>query len=175
VWPETHIQPEVRNSRIFEVCGTLGDRPKTPRFIEMLPQRRYRFIAMVHDGLAVAPATPLPPASGHLVGREDMLETLRACLHRALRGQRQLVFVTGKPGIGETTLGDACQPQATADVPVLRLAHGQCLEGDGGKKAYYPMLEALGLSRGSTREPTLCRNVRTDAHLRLHQRCTETL
>jgi predicted ATPase len=79
-----------------------------------------------------------------------VLETLRACLHRALHGQRQLVLVTGEPGIGKTALVDAFQQQATADVPVLRLARGQCLEGYGGMEAYYPMLEALGeLWRGA--------------------------
>ena len=55
-----------------------------------------------------------------------------------------------KPGIGKTALVDAFQQQATADVPGLRLARGQCLEGYGGMEAYYPMLEALGqLCRGA--------------------------
>ena len=52
-WPETHVQPEVLKSRIFEIRGVLGDRPKTPRFIETLPRRGYRFIqsgkALVHS------------------------------------------------------------------------------------------------------------------------------
>src|SRR5262245_9974284 len=144
VWPETYIKPEVLKSRIFEIRSALGDRPKTPRFIETLPRRGYRFIATVHDSPAAAPAVPPSPVYGHLVGREGVLETLRACLHRTLRGQRQLVFVTGEPGIGKTTLVDAFQQQATVDVPVLRLARGQCLEGYGGTEAYYPMLEALG-------------------------------
>jgi DNA-binding winged helix-turn-helix (wHTH) protein/predicted ATPase len=149
VWPETYVQPEVLKSRIFEVRSALGDRPKTPRFIETLPRRGYRFIATVHEDLTAAHAAPAPLASGHLVGREGVLETVRACLHRALRGQRQLVFVTGEPGIGKTALVDAFQQQATADVSGLRIARGQCLEGYGGMEAYYPMLEALGeLCRG---------------------------
>ena len=150
VWPETHVQPEVLKSRIFEIRSALGDRPKTPRFIETLPRRGYRFIAPVHDRPAVASAAPVPPAHGHLVGRAGMLETLRACLHQAMQGQRQLVFVTGEPGIGKTALVDAFQQQAMAEVPGLRLARGQCLEGYGGMEAYYPMLEALGaLWRGA--------------------------
>jgi DNA-binding winged helix-turn-helix (wHTH) protein len=150
VWPETHVQPEVLKSRIFEVRSALGDRPKTPRFIETLPRRGYRFIATVHDGPAAAPAIPLPSAYGHLVGRARALGALRECLHRTLHGQRQMVFLTGEPGIGETALVDAFQQQVTADVPGLRLARGQCLEGYGGMEAYYPMLEALGqLWRGA--------------------------
>jgi predicted ATPase/DNA-binding winged helix-turn-helix (wHTH) protein len=150
VWPETYVKPEALKMRIFEIRSALGDRPKTPRFIETLPRRGYRFIATVHDAPAAAPAILLPAAHGHLVGRAGMLETLRACLHRAMHGQRQLVFVTGEPGIGKTALVDAFQQQAMVEVPGLLLARGQCLEGYGGMEAYYPMLEALGeLWRGA--------------------------
>ena len=150
VWPETHVQPEVLKSRIFEVRSALGDRPKTPRFIETLPRRGYRFIATVHDGPAAVPGLLAPPASSPLVGRERALGVLRECLQRTLTNQRQIVFLTGEPGIGKTALVDAFQQQAAADVPALRLAHGQCIEGYGGKEAYYPMLEALGeLCRGA--------------------------
>src|SRR5262245_54159712 len=61
-----------------------------------------------------------------------------------MQGQRQLVLVTGEPGIGKTALVDAFQQQALAAVPGLRVARGQCLEGYGGMEAYYPLLEALG-------------------------------
>jgi predicted ATPase/DNA-binding winged helix-turn-helix (wHTH) protein len=144
VWPETYIKPEVLKNRIFEIRSALGDRPKTPRFIETLARRGYRFIAPVHDGPTAAPALPGSPASGPLVGRAGALEMLGACLHRALQGQRQLVFVTGEPGIGKTALVDAFQQQTLAAEPGLRVARGQCLEGYGGMEAYYPMLEALG-------------------------------
>src|SRR5262249_50614796 len=130
--------------RIFEIRSALGDRPQTPRFIETLARRGYRFIAPVHDGPAAAPALPGSPASDPLVGRAGALETLHACLHRALQGQRQLVFVTGERGIGKPALVDAFQQQALAAEPGLRVARGQCLEGYGGMEAYYPLLEALG-------------------------------
>src|SRR5919108_5751480 len=68
VWPETHVQPEVLKSRIFEIRSALGDRPKTPRFIETLPRRGYRFIATVHDAPVAVPAVLRPAAHGHLVG-----------------------------------------------------------------------------------------------------------
>src|SRR5262249_60852732 len=104
VWPETYIKPEVLKSRIFEVRSALGDRPKAPRFIETLARRGYRFIAPVHDGPAAAPAPQGAPTPPPLVGRAGALETLHACLHRAVQGQRQLVFVTAEPGIGKTAL-----------------------------------------------------------------------
>ena len=80
----------------------------------------------------------------YLVGREGELSELGDCLRKAFRGERQIVFVTGEPGIGKTALADAFQRQAAAEVPGLRIARGQCVEGYGGKEAYYPMLEALG-------------------------------
>ena len=42
-----------------------------------------------------------------LVRRESELSQLHSWLDKALRGERQLVFVTGEPGIGKTTLVDA--------------------------------------------------------------------
>ena len=53
------------------------------------------------------------------------------------------MFVTGEAGIGKTTLVDVFH-QWAARRPNLRVARGQCVEGFGGKEAYYPMLEALG-------------------------------
>jgi DNA-binding winged helix-turn-helix (wHTH) protein len=144
VWPETYVKPEVLKSRIFGVRNALGDRPKTPRFIETLPRRGYRFIATVHDSTVAGPLMSLPLSFGPLVGREHTLGVLRQCLRRSVQRQRQIVFLTGEPGIGKTTLVDAFRQQAAVDVPSLRLACGQCLEGYGGTDAYYPMLEALG-------------------------------
>jgi len=53
-----------------------------------------------------------------------VLGALRECLHQALRHQRQIVFLTGEPGLGKTALIDAFLQQATADVPDMRVAHG---------------------------------------------------
>jgi len=41
------------------------------------------------------------------VGRETELAQLHQWLDKALQGERQVVFVTGEPGIGKTTLVDA--------------------------------------------------------------------
>ena len=71
-----------------------------------------------------------------------------ACAERC-RANAQIAFVTGESGIGKTALVDAFQLLAEAEVPGLRIARGQCVEGYGGKEPYYPMLEALGqLCRG---------------------------
>ena len=149
VWPETFVQPEVLKYQIADIRGILGDCPKNPVFIETLARRGYRFVAKVRDDDRSESPAPAGTARGTLVGRARELGELRTCLEKALRGQRQVVFVTGELGIGKTALVDEFQHQAVAEQPSLRIARGQCVEGYGGTEAYYPMLEALGqLCRG---------------------------
>ena len=145
LWPNTHVQAEVLKTHIFEVRTALGDDSKKPLFIETLPRRGYRFIAPVTEG--AAPALPVATATGRLVGRERPLAVLREALQRAVKGERQLVFVTGEPGIGKTALVDEFQRQAALDIPDLRIGRGQCIEAYGSKEAYYPMLVSSS-SRG---------------------------
>lgn len=78
-----------------------------------------------------------------VVGRRQALAELNRHLENALGGSRRIVFVTGEPGIGKSTLADAFQMECESR-PGLSVARGQCMEGFGGKEAYYPVLEALG-------------------------------
>jgi len=144
VWPDTFVQPEVLKYQIADIRSTLGDHPKNPLFIETRPRRGYRFIAAVSDGESVEPAASRTAVRGKLVGRLRELGALQACLRRALSGQRQMVFITGEPGIGKTALVDEFQRHAAEEEPSLRIARGQCVEGFGGAEPYYPMLDALG-------------------------------
>ena len=155
VWPDTHVQPEVLKRHVFDLREALGDVPKKPVFLETLPRRGYQFIAPVEEHKPIGPrASP----GARLVGRDRALNELDDRLCRAMAGQRQIVFVTGEPGIGKTALVDEFQRRAAQNVP-LRLTTGQCIEGYGGKEAYYPVLEALGL---------LCRDSETLQILAAH-------
>src|SRR6266446_5751698 len=116
LWPETYVNPEVIKQYIRGIRRAMSDES--------------------------AASFPSFSPKG-IVGRKTALAELGACLASALRGQRQLVFVTGEAGIGKTTLVDAFHQQASFQ-PNLRIARGQCVEGFGGKEAYYPVLEALG-------------------------------
>src|SRR5262249_16660985 len=150
VWPDAYVQPEVLRRYILEIRRVLGDDAKTPRFIETLPKRGYRFIADV----TTASVVPFPEAitgATTLVGRESSMAELHGCLKNALCGRRQVVFVVGEPGIGKTSLVDAFQYEASAIAGVF-VVRGQSVEGFGGKEAYYPILEGLGqLARGKWR------------------------
>jgi DNA-binding winged helix-turn-helix (wHTH) protein/tetratricopeptide (TPR) repeat protein len=153
LWPDTFVQPEVIKSHILDIRNALGDRPKNPQFIETMPRRGYRFIAPIRD-VSTESTISLEPDSGKLVGRNAELGRLSESLQMALSGRRQIVFVTGEPGIGKTALVDEFQRRVVPDTIGVRIARGQCVEGYGSQEAYYPLLEALGqLCRGPAGEP----------------------
>src|SRR5260370_117873 len=96
----------------------------------------------------VSSAAPPPspfclPSHATLAGREAELNQLLRWLTRSVRGKRQVVFVTGEPGIGKTTLVDAFLTQAAGGAS-MRIARGQCVEHFGVGEVYLPVLEALG-------------------------------
>ncbi len=144
VWPDTFIQPEVLKYQIGDIRSVLGDNPKSPLFIETLPRRGYRFVAAINESSGLEPAVLTATAPGRLVGRTRELAELRSFFERSLLGERQIVFITGEPGIGKTALVEEFQRQAMAEQPSLLVARGQCVEGYGGTEAYYPVLEAVG-------------------------------
>ena len=147
VWPDTHVQPEVLKRHIFDIRDVLGDDSKSPKYIETQSRRGYQFVAPVRNTASEETAAAISTQTT-LVGRDAALSELRACLGKAVRGQRQIVFVTGEPGIGKTTLVDEFQRQAL-QLSGIRVARAQCVECCGSKETYYPVLEAVGnLCRG---------------------------
>ncbi len=148
LWPKTYVQPEVLKSHIAAIRAVLGDDARKPIFIETLSRRGYRFIAPVTESASARSSAASGPAKV-LVGRGGELAELDQCLGRMSKGERQIVFVTGEPGIGKTAVADAFIGRAATEAPDIRIARGQCIEGYGSKEAYYPALEALsGLCRG---------------------------
>jgi len=156
LWPKTYVQPEVLKSHIAAIRGVLGDDARKPMFIETLSRRGYRFIAPVTENAPARRAAALGPAKV-LVGRDGPLAELHRCLGRMSNGERQIVFVTGEPGIGKTAVADAFIDRAASAAPDIRLARGQCIEGYGSKEAYYPVLEALAGLCGSMAGPSSLR------------------
>ena len=94
-------------------------------------------------------APPRPTAwTAPVVGREAELAQLSQWWARAQAGERHLVFVTGEPGIGKTTLVDAFL-RGLAGEATFDIARGQCVEHFGAGEPYRPVLEALSrLGRG---------------------------
>ncbi len=111
----------------------------------------------VNRGRVVPPETSQMPAfvgpgsnrTALLVARDGELDRLRQLLEEARGGRRGIAFVSGRPGIGKTTLVRSFVHEAVEEGAVL-VAHGQCFEQYGQGEAYMPVLEALGrLCRGS--------------------------
>src|SRR5579863_2146266 len=84
IWPDTYVQPEILRKYILELRKVLGDDPKSPRFIETLPKRGYRFVA----ALGEAPLMPASPSLPGPVGRDHDIAALDGHLRKALQGQR---------------------------------------------------------------------------------------
>jgi DNA-binding winged helix-turn-helix (wHTH) protein/tetratricopeptide (TPR) repeat protein/energy-coupling factor transporter ATP-binding protein EcfA2 len=76
------------------------------------------------------------------VGREVELQRLEGLYGLAEQGRPQVVFVTGEPGIGKSTLVEAFAGEVERRAG--RVARGQCLEQRGAPEPYLPVFDALG-------------------------------
>ena len=158
VWPGVHVGDAVLKTSVREIRKALDDPARAPVFIETVHRRGYRFISPVTAGRAddndggrehrdAASPTAIPGgavsrvASLRPVGRDAELDRLEGYLALALQGQRQIVFITGEPGVGKTTLADLfVRRLEDRGVAVTR---GQCLDLHGAGESYMPVLEAL--------------------------------
>jgi DNA-binding winged helix-turn-helix (wHTH) protein/predicted ATPase len=136
-WPRAKVVDAALRISIQEIRKALGDGSAAPRFIETVGKQGYRFIAPVSLRLPEAGRESFLP----FVGRAAELDTLRHHLETAASGKRQVVFVTGEPGIGKTTLLEAFT--SSLSINGILAAHGQCIEQYGAGEAYMPMLDAL--------------------------------
>ena len=152
VWADTQVSATVLKGYIQQIRKALGDNARAPRFIETVQRRGYRFIAPLtiarpSSRLESPGQQPLSsiPQSAIIVGREKELAQLQAWFEVAQSGQRQIVFVSGEPGIGKTTLIEAFLERiGRIGGQRQRIARGQCVESYGTGEAYLPILEALG-------------------------------
>ena len=152
IWPETFVGDAVLKVTVRQLREALDDDPKSPRYIETSHRRGYRFIGQIGQGEHKLPLNLTVPDISHsgafrvyvgVVGRAQALARMQRWLRRALRGERQIVFVTGEAGIGKTSLVDAFAHTIPADGTV-RVIRGQCLDQYGTGEAYLPVLEAIG-------------------------------
>lgn len=176
VWPDVVVSDSALAVCVREIRRALKDKAKTPRLIKTVHKRGYRFIRPVaRSQFPIArkksevgypqSATEYQQPVTHPVGRETELQRLQHWLARALQGDRQVVFVSGEPGIGKTTVVEALLARIQQEAGDRRLdvgpsslqasslqsqasrvwiARGQCIEHFGAGEAYLPVLEAFG-------------------------------
>lgn len=148
LWPGRIVTEGGLSELVRELRRVLGDDAKEPRFIETVHGRGYRFVVSTANTTRATHADAAQRDGGlalatEPVGRAVELARLAACYALAAGGTRQLVFVTGEPGIGKTTVvgGFRC---ALLDTAPPRIGRGQCIEQYGAGEAYLPVLDALG-------------------------------
>jgi predicted ATPase len=91
------------------------------------------------------PPPPIVPAATNastMVGRTSELAKLDDWFTQVKTGARRVIFVSGEPGIGKTTLTRAFLESITND-RAGRIGRGQCVEQYGAGEPYMPILEAL--------------------------------
>jgi len=148
VWGHQFLSGSVLKTAVSEIRMALEDDAREPRFIETVPRRGYRFIgaAVPAQSAPAAPSTASAQApadvqpSRAFIGRTQELLRLRRAWQKACSGQRALVWVTGEPGIGKTTLVE----EFIHGLGDVACARGHCVEHHGPAEAYLPVLEAVG-------------------------------
>ena len=133
-WPDTSVSQTVLRVCIGEIRAALGEDALQPAVLETVGRRGYRLMTRDETGESAFDA---------LVGRDRELTQLRRALVRADSGLRQVVFVTGEPGLGKTTLLEHFIEETRATTRA-RVAFGQCMELIGSAEAYLPVLDLLG-------------------------------
>jgi len=151
VWGGLAVTDDALTSCIGELREALGDDARHPRYIETRHRRGFRLMMPVAALAADSGAPKLAETgsqSAQLVGRTAELEQLMHCYNAAGSGKRQIIFVTGEPGIGKSALVDAFS-QRVQGAHAVRIAHGQCLDHHGVGEPYLPLIEAFtGLVTG---------------------------
>jgi hypothetical protein len=119
-----------------------GDGSTDPVLIELPLGRYVPFFTWRALAPAAAPleADPELHKQVRAVGRDREFEQLRSALRGVLRGQRQVVKVSGDAGLGKTTLVEEFLRGIEDSVWILK---GRCSESLSRNEAYVAVLEAL--------------------------------
>src|SRR5215813_12022229 len=95
IWGDVAVTVDVVRMSIGELRAAFGDARSTPRFIETVPRRGYRFVATMGETTASATAPASDPDTV-VVGRGSERAQLLAWMGAAMSGSRQVGFVTGE-------------------------------------------------------------------------------
>mgnify|MGYP001544913064 CR=1 FL=1 len=155
VWQRRHVCESALKVCINELRQTLGDDARAPTYLVTVARQGYRFIAPVTESdssgkakrslgesaTIVRPAARPVNRSDCRIGRHTARVQLLSLWQRPLENLRQVIFLTGEPGIGKTTLIEMFLEEISDDAPmVFRM---RCIEHFGQGEALLPMIEAI--------------------------------
>jgi DNA-binding winged helix-turn-helix (wHTH) protein/tetratricopeptide (TPR) repeat protein len=138
------------NTAVRKVRRALNDDARNPHFIIRVQGMGYRFGGTVEPPQRDESSTltqpnavfGVEPEGRLMVGREEALARIRRLFAKASAGIRQVVFITGEPGIGKTTFARSFLGAIARD-RVEHIGYGQCVEQYGSAEPYMPVLEGL--------------------------------
>jgi DNA-binding winged helix-turn-helix (wHTH) protein/predicted ATPase len=148
VWPRVVVTEASLTTCIQELRNALQDDARQPRYIETVHRRGYRFLGRTDEPQESIAAAPGAAVAELIVGRDVALAQLATALARTCAGVRQVLFVSGEPGIGKTSMIEAFVTKLAPEGPAPgavppRVTRGDCTERYGAGEAYQPLLEAL--------------------------------
>lgn len=145
VWGGLAVSDDALTSCIQDLRSALGDDARRPRMIETRHRRGYRLMVPAEplaDRSAASQTPAIAVKPSRLVGRAAELAELVRSFDEACAGRRQIIFVSGEPGIGKSALADAFLDQLRS-ARAVKVGLGQCLDHHGVGEPYRPLIEAL--------------------------------
>jgi predicted ATPase/DNA-binding winged helix-turn-helix (wHTH) protein len=151
LWPGLTVHDNNLAVTASALRKALSSRDPSASFIETVPRRGYRWVhafdALAERSVAadiaapsrLLPSDPVNPC----VGRERELGQLLEHWRGVGRGGAPLLFVSGEPGIGKTTLLAHFAERVRRDSPAATVMQGACLELFGPAEPYLPWFGAL--------------------------------
>src|SRR5215831_13243966 len=119
-------------------CASVDDMARALTDLRVTVTGQWAGAPIIYDrDLVDSPSTAI-------VGREPELARLEEFLEQAIDGTGRVVFITGEPGIGKTSLSDEFLRRARSRYPGLAISRGRCVEQYGTGEAYLPFLDAVG-------------------------------
>ncbi len=151
VWPDTIVSHSTLTSCIKELRKALADDARSPRYIETVHRRGYRFVAPLTP--TAAPVSGLTTEENQaqrgtwnvkrempLVGREREMEELCTSLEKAIAGHGQVTLLIGEAGIGKTRTAEEFAVYARSRN--VRVLVGRCHEGEGAPP-FWPWVQIV--------------------------------
>ena len=119
--------------------------------------------AEIFLSFTTTPGAAVSQGPSDFVGREPELKRLGELLRRTFEGSGGIIFITGEPGIGKTTLTEEFLNSSRRGFPGLLVTRGRCVEQYGTGEAYLPFLEATGSLLGGLARDRVANVFRTHA------------